>query len=442
MTHRLDDKVKRRAASMGTKPPNDKKQERPETTETETEPPQTLHIHYFPDAIVILKEQEQEAQVVDSQPVVSKKGSMIPAYVFCCFYVLLIVFVLAFELDVFFNPPVAIVTITLKSQMVIFNGTLQLGRVLPILTISQSQVSPATGKGHQDSKTATGVITFYNGEFQSVTIVKGTILTGASGIKVVTDQDATIPPGNPPNYGQIRVPAHALYVGIKGNIPADDISLACCATSVFAKNTTSFTGGQNERYFSTVSPTDINKISTQLHLRLKESMQAALQSQLQPEEQLYLLSCLPTVTSNHQIGQEATTVNVTVSETCRGVAYNKMELLQKATDRLSYQAAIKFGTGYSLSGKVKISVNQATMTHTSPPLVFLAISVTGTWVYTLGKTMQQQIKRLIAGKNTAYAAEEIMSLPGVEHVSIHFAGIIDTARLPESGHILLVVFAP
>ena len=61
---------------------------------------------------------------------------------------------------------------------------------------------------------------------------------------------------NPPSYGHVAVAAHAVNPGARGNIPAYDINLACCASSVLAKNTEAFTGGQDERDFPTVRQED------------------------------------------------------------------------------------------------------------------------------------------------------------------------------------------
>src|SRR5439155_17826382 len=125
-----------------------------------------------------------------------------------------------------------------------------------------SQTTPTTGKGHQDAKQAQGAITLYNGLFTAQTIAGGTTLTGSSGVQIITDQDATIPAANPPIFGQVTVSAHAINPGMRGNIPAYDMNQACCTTSVLVKNVQPFSGGQNERDFSTVSTHDIHKIST------------------------------------------------------------------------------------------------------------------------------------------------------------------------------------
>jgi hypothetical protein len=87
MTKSLEDDMQRIAASIHYQQ-NSQQQETPEILEQETQSEETIHIHYFPDAIVILKEEDQ-TQVVDSIPVLPQKTSMMPAYAICCCYILL-----------------------------------------------------------------------------------------------------------------------------------------------------------------------------------------------------------------------------------------------------------------------------------------------------------------------------------------------------------------
>ena len=97
----------------------------------------------------------------------------------------------------------------------------------------------ATGKQYVPATTATGSITFYNGEIYTQIIPFGTVLKGSDAIAVVTDEQAVIPPAaqtTPPTYGQVSVLAHALTRGAVGNIRAGNINEACCVTSVIAQN--------------------------------------------------------------------------------------------------------------------------------------------------------------------------------------------------------------
>src|SRR5207248_7333229 len=108
---------------------------------------------------------------------------------------------ITFQVYEILNPPIATITIIPKSQQVILNGTLQLGRLLQPITISQSQTVATTGHGHQPAEQARGYITFYNGLFTSQTIAAGTILTGSDGVQISTDQEAIVPAANPPTWG-------------------------------------------------------------------------------------------------------------------------------------------------------------------------------------------------------------------------------------------------
>jgi hypothetical protein len=345
------------------------------------------------------------------------------------FFLFLLLSSIAFQLSLVFNPPIVTVTLVPRSQVVTLTGTLQLGRVLQPLTLSQSQTTPTTGKGHQDAKQARGFITFYNGLFTFQTIAAGTILTGSDGIQVVTDQQADISAGNPPSYGQVTVSAHAINSGVRGNIPAYDINQACCSNAILAKNTNPFMGGQDERNFQTVAKANISSVATPLKTAVAQGMQAAFQTERNQAEDIYILPCTPTVTSDHQIGQEATQVKVTVSETCSGVVYNREEFRAKVTALLTSQAATKIGTGYSLFGEIQTMITQTTATHTSPPLVFLAFHAQGTWIYTLSPTAQQQMKHLIAGKSRREAITLLLAMPGIETATVEGD---DQTKLPKS----------
>jgi hypothetical protein len=412
----------------------------------EPEPDTETPIGEIQDIYVLIVREREEREdapvVVESTPVSSQKVSLLPAYTFCSIYLLCVLATLAFQLYCIGNPEIATVTILPKSQEVMLSGTVQLGHLQSPITISQSQTVATTGHGHQPAEQARGYITLYNGQFISQTIAAGTILTGTSGIQVVTDQDASIPAGNPPNYGQTTVASHAINPGARGNIPAYAINQACCAQSVLAKNTGAFSGGQDARTYHTVTQHDIHSISTVLKTTLSQSVKGALQGQVKSPEQLFILPCTPTVTSDHRIGDEATQVKVTVSQTCSAVAYNNQTLEGKATILLAARAKKTTGAGYSLFGTVNVSMKQASVTGASHPLVFLSFEAQGTWEYALDRPEQLHIQRLIAGMSTPKATQLVESLPGVAHANIQFAGIGDPERVPKNTqdiHLVLVV---
>ena len=265
MPNNLEDEVRRIVERMN----NQENQEPVQDTQTPQEDIQDMYV-------LIVREQEEEVeptQVVDSIPVTPQKPSMLPAYLAMSAYLFLILSTIMFQVWVLFNPPTVTVSILPKSQTVTFTDTLQLGRILSPFTLSQSQTTATTGKGHQSAKVAAGYITFYNGQQSSQTIAQGTVFTGSDGVSIETTQSASIPPGNPSTgYGTATVTAQALEAGSKGNIQAGDVNTPI-ALAVFGKNSQGFTGGQDERDFSTVSTQDINKVSTPLKQALPKAYQ-------------------------------------------------------------------------------------------------------------------------------------------------------------------------
>jgi hypothetical protein len=329
------------------------------------------------------------------------------------------------------------VTVLAKSQTVSLTGMLQLGRLLNPIIASQSTMATTTGKGHQDSKQAAGLITFYNGQFQSVAVPAGTILTASDGVQITTDKSALLPAGNPPAYGQTTVSAHAIIPGRGGNIAAYTVSIACCAPSVLAKNTQGFIGGQDERDFHTVTQSDIDHAATPMKPILAQSVSGALHGQLTNSEALKTLPCAPTVQSDHQEGQEAREVKVTVAETCSAVAYNNAALQAQATALLTTRATQQVGAGYTLVGAIHVTLRQATVSHTTPTLVF---SCQGVWMYGRTNAQQQLIKNLIAGKTKQQALDALAHLPGIQRARI--GDVDDNAKLPRNPgliHLIILV---
>lgn len=392
-----------------------------------------------PSSMPVIGQEEGDVSDLDTAPLAPKSQPepVTNATIVALFLGMLVpLLCLAVQLYFIVNPYTVTLTILTKSQQMTLNGTLQLGRVISPLTLSQSQTVSTTGKGHQDARAATGTIEIYNGLNTAQTVNAGTILTGQDGMQVVTDQTITVPAANLPQIGAAPVTAHALNAGSAGNIQAYDISVSLSG-SLTAKNPAPFSGGQDERNFQTVAPSDIANTAAPLKATLDQSMQNTLTGQLKSGEALTSSHCTPTTTTDHRAGDEAIQVKVTVSETCTGVAYNQDTLQAKVTQLLNIQAAKKLEPGYSLLGDPQITVTSAT-TSKQVTLSFHSIS---TWVYALKTEDQQQIKKLIAGKDTDRALQLLYSLPGIKRVTLTSSGFADTSQIPKDiSHIHLMIF--
>ncbi len=335
------------------------------------------------------------------------------------------------------TPSATVTLIPVERTITTFAAIQVHGRQLAPLTLMQSTIVAATGKMHQTATRATGTITLYSGLLSSQTIAEGTLFTGSDGVQVVTDQAAVIPAANPPIEGQVTISAHALVTGTQGNIPAYDINTACCATSVVAKNTRAFTGGQPVRDFLIVTRQDINNAVTSLLVTLSRSEDAALQAQLYSGEELITSSCDPHVSTDHKIGDEAKQVSVTVSVTCSGIAYVAQNVYANATQLIPAQANKTLGADYRLMGDIQVTIVQVKVINPRQGLVSLVVQVTGTWVYQMNPNMQEHLLHLISGKSKQQAIATLLSFPGIAGVQITLKGGNQT--LPEDPRSITIV---
>lgn len=314
------------------------------------------------------------------------------------------------------------------------------GRFLPTITLSEAQTVATTGIGAQHAQAAMGSLTFYNAAPYSQTVLAGTVLIGADGVQVVTDQEAVIPAASFPTDGVVSVLAHTLVVGSGGNIAAHDLYGACCRENVFVVNPTAFTGGQIARSFPMVTAHDLSSTVALLRMGVQNSVQAALATQLLPTETLITpLACTVFVLSNHAVGMEATQVHVLLTQTCRGAVYSTQALQTLMTQQMSQQATAQLGTSYHLLGSnVQTSIIQVQPTHASQRIVSIQVRGQSTWVSQFSPSHLSALTALIAGKLVAEATTQLLRDPGIQTVSLHVTGR-DSTRLPPDPHAIHLV---
>jgi len=387
-----------------------------------------------------LEPEEATRPVVDSQNDPTSRAATQTPPPFVVFLLLLCVFVLGdladTQLTALMTPTVTI-AITPDVRTITLHSTTTLGKLLAPLTVTESQTVPTTGHGHQDAARATGSLTFYNGSNTAQSIDAGTVFTGSDGIAVVTAEQVTLPAAIAPQFGEATVPAQAQNVGAQGNIQTYDIHIAL-SSDLTVKNLAPFTNGQDARDYQVVTQADRDTAAATLRAKVTASMTAALQGQLMPGEQLQSTPCTPSVTANHTIGDEAETLQVTVSDSCTAIVYNAQELTAQATRLLTIQATKTVGQGYSVSGNVQVTVTKATTP--SKTVVFLSFTTQGTYIYQLSTKTLLRLKNLVVGKPRETALRQLATLPGIQHVSI--SGIPDNQLIPDDLthiHLLIIV---
>jgi hypothetical protein len=410
---------------------------KPETREQETPERQiTALVPAEPEVVdgEVIEIEPPETIDAHTPPKQTPYWLLIPFTILCC-----LVFLAGSYLLPLFTPMATVTILPIERGITITAPVQVHGRQVLPLTLMQSITVAATGKRHQAATRASGTITFYNGLLTSQTIAAGTVLTGQDGVEIITDQPATLPAANPPMEGHVTVSAHAIATGEKGNIPAYDLNQACCATSVLAKNTEAFTGGQSGRSYSVVTPSDLEAAATTIKTTLDTSEQAALDAQAITGESLTLPLCSQKILADHQAGEGARELRVTVSETCSSIAYAAHDVDQDATQMIT-AAAKRLGTGYSLRGdtQVTITITHATITNQARGIATLTMKIEATFVYQITPGEKRHILKLIAGKTRQHALTTLLHLPGIQGAAITIKG--NAATLPDNpGSITIVV---
>jgi hypothetical protein len=222
-----------------------------------------------------------------------------------------------------------------------------------------------------------------------------------------------------------EVSAHAGSVGPGGNIAPLTINKACCSadSSIFAKNLSRFTGGQNPQNFTVVQQSDIDGAAKPLENALTPEAQKSVNGQIHPNEQLVnSLQCTPNVTSNHKAGDRATNVTVMVKVTCSGEVYDKQAAQMIASNLLKQQAARDPGPGYALVGNLVTTVTQVMVTDPKKGTLLLQVKAEGVWVFQFSDAQKRALANLIAGKSKQDAQALLLKQQGVAKADIMVSG--------------------
>jgi len=293
----------------------------------------------------------------------------------------------------------------------------------------QQKTANATGMRKTAGAQAKGQLLFLNGAFVSQTVPVGTMFTGNDGVQVVSDENAVIPAAdtNTNTAGRISVAAHSVSTGIKGNIAAQNINVACCVAnkSVFVRNDMPFAGGQDPKSYAFVQQSDEDAVANPLKGPLSQQGVMALRGQLAPNEQpataLSAGACTPNVTSDQPIGDtgaNVTSANVTVSVTCSIEVYDSAAAKAIAARQLTARAASMLGNGYAPRDSRALREDITIQGIDQQRTVALSVQARGTWLYHFSASQRQSIAHQLVGKSRAAALQLLQQTPGISAVAI------------------------
>jgi VCBS repeat-containing protein len=192
--------------------------------------------------------------------------------------------------------------------------------------------------------------------------------------------------------------------------------------SVFTNSALRFTNGKDPQTYTAVQQSDIDNAANSLEQANTPSPQQIIQPLVHANERLVgTPTCNPSVTSDHKVGDKATTVTVSVSFTCTGEAYDYDGALAMASQLLTNQASSQLGSGYVAAGNIKTTLTSATLTNAKSGTVTLLVDAEGVWAYQFTSEQKQALARLIAGKTKSEALSLLALQTGVGQVVITLA---------------------
>jgi Zn ribbon nucleic-acid-binding protein len=305
-------------------------------------------------------------------------------------------------------------------------------RLLASSELRQSRQVPASGHGVIPATRAEGILTFYNALPVPQSIPKGTILSAPSGVRVITDQTASLPAATPPVESSASVPAHALQPGSQGNLPAFAFhTVSCCGNGLTVQNALAFSGGADPQPYTYVQQSDIDQASTALQMSLIAAAQRDLQARAAANERFVGGAECPALTSaDHQAGDRVSEVTVTVAVVCSGEVYDQVGARVLAASLLANDAARNPGPGYSLIGQIATTIVSATLAQQQQGLITLRVQAEGIWTYQFDAQARQRLANLIKGKTQDQALALLREQPGIQSVSLALSG--SGSRLPDN----------
>lgn len=291
-------------------------------------------------------------------------------------------------------------------------------------TQKQTRTIKSTGHNKTPGVSASGILTFKNGSGSSQTIPAGQTIPLGNGVTIVTSAQVRIPPANLATgfVGVATVSARASAVGPAGNIAAGTINQYCCAANntVYVSNADSFNGGQDPKDYDFVKQGDYDTAVSALTSQLTRQSNDNLATQVKASEQLAdASSCPATVNASNKVGDQGvnvSTLDVTVSVTCKAVAYDQSGMRSIVMNRLQAKASQDLGTGYALQNNILIHSRVQAINKDNS--VSLLVDARGLWIYQFPEDQKAQLTKQIAGQSVDQARTLLKAQKGVSNVNI------------------------
>lgn len=335
---------------------------------------------------------------------------------------------------VFGTPPVATVFVTplsktLQDKYVLTASTAVkepdlTTRTIPARSANSTQTASST-VATTDTRTipasqAQGTVMFVNSSRESITISAQQVFTSNSGVQIVITQSVQVPQRNRGQDGTVTASAVAANAGVAGNIPAHVLDSPCCSNGVSIKNNVAFSGGTDAQTQHLVAQSDLDGVKKALTTKLQTQISQQLQKQLAPNEVMtgQIQYANLQVSSDNPVGTQADRVTVKVSIGGSVTIYNSNVASHTAAQLLSKVAAATLGSAYQMQGTPAIAAPRVVESGHAG-VVYVSVSVHGTWQYALSSDQMNQWRQSIRGATSDVALAYLNNQSGVASVQIH-----------------------
>ena len=356
------------------------------------------------------------------EPKISSQGSKKPLYTIL---IAIAVLILAGGIYWWFAPK-ALVTIfvapkSFQEQVSIsFNTNGQFDESKAIIP-AQFITSQATGdktKSTTGAKLvgdkAAGSVQIANGNSKPINLAVGTILTSTSGLRFVTNTEASISgqllPGTP---GTATLAVTAGDIGAQYNLAKGEVfKVGVFEKSLVAATSQSDFSGGSSRQIAAVSDEDQKNLETDLKMELSENVMRDLQGKV-TGDQIFVedLASVEVSSENfdHKDGDVAETLKLSLSVNATGVLADKAKLTQYAADILKD----KIPTGYALRNS-QIKFKFTFVSKQNENMVYTA-DINANFLPMINS---EDIVSKIAGKTVIEATDYLTLVPGYTHAEI------------------------
>jgi len=300
----------------------------------------------------------------------------------------------------------------------------------------------ATGQAIKAAIQAHGTVTFSNSSSVAQQVNAGTFFDIGGGVKIFTDEIASIPPLANFVVGHVDVRAHAEPAGRAGNVGIVFSNMLCCGSPRISVSNTPFAGGQDATNYRFLKQADATSaVTQQIKDTTKQDAVNNLSKNLHSGEQvLGTPQCAPIIGADQQVGDNGpnnpvTGANIIYRMRCTATSYDYAGAQLMVSGLLAQQAASTLPRGYTPVSNIQVTLNNQTTTNNKTSFFF---SGKGLWVYQFSDQQKLNISKSIAGKSVAEAQAILKNTPGVGDATVTTSG----GNLPSDYHQLSIQVQP